>query len=312
MAASISLFPTLNDELFGKIRYQVSQYEFYYIREEQENFLRTEEIENGSMINKLMDDEGIWSPDEYNLCIRRKYSLRTYQCLFGENGIACSNAILGLALMWTSSDSKQRGVVPIGDISNSLKDLELILDYEFIQAQLRGLVEFTTIVYIKNVGTPSWEEEHLANEYGCILGELDKFIIKLDGTGSVFPMYEVNEIGQPLRYVKCDWDDPTYEQFSECISININTAHKNYKYLDKKKRTFNEQLLKEIIASALVLIITKLKGQEDYWDETMSGNNLETGSVSEAIYYFVNTLEWDVSTPETISLSIRKFFDQRM
>ncbi|HIS62692.1 MAG TPA: hypothetical protein IAC14_10715 [Candidatus Scybalomonas excrementigallinarum] len=312
MAASISLFPTLNDELFGKIRYQVSQYEFYYIREEQENFLRTEEIENGSMINKLMDDEGIWSPDEYNLCIRRKYSLRTYQCLFGENGIACSNAILGLALMWTSSDSKQRGVVPIGDISNSLKDLELILDYEFIQAQLRGLVEFTTIVYIKNVGTPSWEEEHLANEYGCILGELDKFIIKLDGTGSVFPMYEVNEIGQPLWYVKCDWDDPTYEQFSECISININTAHKNYKYLDKKKRTFNEQLLKEIIASALVLIITKLKGQEDYWDETMSGNNLETGSVSEAIYYFVNTLEWDVSTPETISLSIRKFFDQRM
>lgn len=312
MAASISLFPTLNDELFGKIRYQVSQYEFYYIQEEQENFLRTEEIENGSMINKLMDDEGIWSPDEYNLCIRRRYSLRTYQCLFGENGIACSNAILGLALMWTSSDSKQRGVVPIGDISNSLKDLELILDYEFIQAQLRGLVEFTTIVYIKNVGTPSWEEEHLANEYGCILGELDKFIIKLDGTGSVFPMYEVNEIGQPLWYVKCDWDDPTYEQFSECISININTAHKNYKYLDKKKRTFNEQLLKEIIASALVLIITKLKGQEDYWDATISGNNLETGSVSEAIYYFVNTLEWDVSTPETISLSIRKFFDQRM
>ena len=312
MAASISLFPTLNDELFGKIRYQVSQYEFYYIREEQENFLRTEEIENGSMINKLMDDEGIWSPDEYNLCIRRRYSLRTYQCLFGENGIACSNAILGLALMWTSSDSKQRGVVPIGDISNSLKDLELILDYEFIQAQLRGLVEFTTIVYIKNVGTPSWEEKHLANEYGCILGELDKFIIKLDGTGSVFPMYEVNEIGQPLWYVKCDWDDPTYEQFSECISININTAHKNYKYLDKKKRTFNEQLLKEIIASALVLIITKLKGQEDYWDATISGNNLETGSVSEAIYYFVNTLEWDVSTPETISLSIRKFFDQRM
>ena len=76
--------------------------------------------------------------------------------------------------------------------------------------------------------------------------------------------------------------------------------------------SFLNELLKEIIASALVLIITKLKGQEDYWDATISGNNLETGSVSEAIYYFVNTLEWDVSTPETISLSIRKFFDQRM
>lgn len=312
MAANISLFPIINDELLGKIRFQASPYEMYYVREDQEFQLRTEEVESSATIHKLIDEEGIWSPDDYSLCIKRRYSLRTYQCLFGENGIACKNATLGLALMWTSADSKQRGVIPIGDVTNSLKDLELSLNYEFGLAQLRGLVEFTTVIYIKNAGTPLWDEGHLANEYGCLLGELDRFIIKLDGTGSVFPMYEVSEPGQPLWYVKCDWDDPTYERFSECVSININTAHKNYKYLDKTKRTYDEQLLKEVMASALIIIITKLKEQENYWDATTTGEDLQSGSVSEAINYFINSLEWDVSTPESMSLSIRKFFDQRM
>ena len=151
------------------------------------------------------------------------------------------------------------------------------------------------------------------DELRGILGELEgKFVIRLDGVGSVFPVYEIHEPGQPLWYVKCDWDDPTYDLFSDCVAININTAHKNYKYLDKTKRTFDEQLLKEIMASALGVIITKLKEQENYWDVTTIGEDLQSGSVSEAINYFINTLEWDVSGPESLSLSIRKFFDQRM
>lgn len=313
MAAGISLFPILTDELLGKLRFQASPYELFYTRDDQEYILRAEEIESSTTIHKVIDDEGVWSPDDHNLCIRRRYAVRTYQCLFGTNGIACKNAKLGIALMWMSSDSKQRGVIPIGEIENSQKDLELVLNHEFSKAQLRGSVEFSTVVYLKDVGTPLWDEEHLANQYGCLLGELDnKFVIKLDGAGSVFPMYEIHEPGQPLWYVKCDWDDPTFELFSECISININTAHKNYKYLDKTKRTFDEQLLKEIMASALIIIITKLKEQGNYWEATTTGDDLQSGSVSEAISYFINTLEWDVSSPEAMSLSIRKFFDQRM
>ncbi len=312
MAANIALFPMINDELLGKIRFQTSTYELFYIRDDQEFPLCAEEVESSVTVHKVIDEEGIWSPDDYNLGVRRRYSLRTYQCLFGENGIACKNAVLGLALMWTSADSKQRGVLPIGDIENSARDLELTLNHEFTLAQLRGEVEFTTVIYIKSAGTPLWDEEHLGNEYGCLLGELDRFIIKLDGTGSVFPIYEIQEYGQPLWYVKCDWDDPTYEPFSECVSININTAHKNYKYLDKTKRTFDEQLLKEIMASALNIIITKLKEQDNYWEATTIGDDLHSGSVSEAVYYFINSLEWDVSTPEAMSLTIRKFFDQRM
>ena len=65
-------------------------------------------------------------------------------------------------------------------------------------------------------------------------------------------------------------------------------------------------------ANTLGVIITKLKEQENYWDATTSGEDLQNGSVSEAIHYFIDTLEWDVSGPEAMSLSIRKFFDQRI
>lgn len=312
MAVDISLYPTLNEDMLEKMRVQTSFYELYYVRNDQEYPLRCETIDGSNTLNKVIDDEGIWNPDDYNLCIKRNYTFRTYQCLFGETGIVCRNAILGVALMWTSADSKQRGVIPIGDIENSSREINMNLNYEFSVAQLRGDVDFTTILYLKIAGTPLKNEEHLANEYGCLLGEIDKFTIRLDGNGSVFPMYEIHEPSQTLWYVKCDWDDPTYEQFSECVSIYVNTAHKNYKFLDKTKRTFDEQLLKEIMSSALIIVIAKLKEQKSYWENTLMGDNLQKGSVSEAVYYFVNTLEWDVSNFETMSLSIRKFFDQRM
>lgn len=312
MAAKISLFPVLSDEMLEKVRFQASPYTFYYVRDDEEYSLSAEETDSGTMVYKIVDEEGIWSPDDYNIGFQRTYSLRTYQCLFGENGIACNNAVLGLAIMWASSDSKQRDVIQVGEIKNVSDDLTFKVNYEFLKAQLRGTVEFTTIIYIKQTGTPGWGEEHLANYYGCILGEIDKYTIKLDGTGSFFPVYEVHEPGQPLWYVKCDWNDPAYDQFAECVSVYINTGNKNYKYLDKTKKTFNNQLLKEIMATALTIVIARLKEKQSDWEAMINGDDLQPGSVSEAVYYFKTTLEWNLSTIESASLSIRKFFDQRM
>ena len=69
--------------------------------------------------------------------------------------------------------------------------------------------------------------------------------------------------------------------------------------------------MKEIMASAIGIIVTKLKEQEVYWDATTTNQNLEQGSVSEAVYYFMNVLGLDFSSPEALSFSIRKLFDPR-
>ncbi len=313
MSNSIMLFPSLNDEIINRIRFQKQKFNFYYTDKNEEEYdLVDEPIEAMSSINAIKDEKGVWTQDDNNLCFRRKYCLRTFQCLFGTSGIACSDATLGLGIQWTSSDSKQRGVVPIGTFKASDSILEVEAEKKFGKAQLRGEVNFSTILYIARAGIPQENELHLANTEGYILGELDSYTIKLDGSSSTFPIYEVCEPGQPLWYIKCDWNDPTADALADCVSINFNTAHKNYSYLNREEKNFDSQLLSEIMASAISLLIEKVRLDQGYWDQIMLGESLENGSIGQAIYYFMETLEWDLSTPESTSLSARKYFDQRI
>ncbi len=312
MANSILLYPSLTDDLKKQIRFQKRAFCFYYENNGEECALIDEPTEVYSSLYIIKDEMGIWSQEEYNLCFRRKYCLRTFQCLFGKNGIVCENARLGMAIIWTSSDSKQRGVIPIGSFSNEDIIFEKTGEMQFHKGQLRGEVNFSTILYIAQEGNQKEEELHLANEVGYNLGELDNYTIKLDGVGSAFPIFEVYEKEQPLWYVKCDWLDPTVDLFEDCVSINLNTAHKNYKFINQKDSAYNSQLLIEIMASALTIIIEKLRGDDDYWEQIINGDNFERGSIGQAINYFVSTLEWDISSPEKVSLCARKFFDQRM
>lgn len=313
MANKILLYPTLTDELMNKIRFQKQRYKFYYTDKNEDEFeLVDEPVEAFSIVNTIKDENGIWTQDDYNIAFRRKYCLRTFNCLFGENGIVCHDSKLGLAIQWTSSDSHQRGIIKVGEFGADETIIEVEAEKEFKKAQLRGEVTLTTVLYISQEGHPNGNEKHLANTEGFILGELDNYVLKLDGSSSVFPVFEVSEPGQPLWYIKCDWLDPTVDLFSECISINLNTAHKNYVYIDRNENSFVSQLLVEIMSSAVTQIIEKVRLEQGYWEQIMQGEDLESGSIGQAIYYFMNTLEWDLTSPDSISLSARKFFDQRI
>ena len=313
MANDIMLFPSLNDDLLSRIRFQKQRFRFFYTDSDDEEYdLIDEPLDSFSSLYGIKDENGTWTQDDNNLCFRRKYCLRTFQCLFGENGIACHNARLGLAIQWTSSDSRQRGVVTVGDFGVDDRIMEREVEKRFSKAQLRGKVSFTTVLYIAKKGTPNENENHLANEVGYILGELDAYNIKLDGNSSVFPVYEVTEPGQPLWYITCDWTDPTVDDFSDCVSINLNKSHKNYSFIDRNSKNFDSQLLIEIMASAITLVIEKARSETGYWDQIIQGDDLNDGSVGQAIFYFKDTLEWDLDSPEKVSLSARKFFDKRM
>lgn len=312
MSSDIRLFPYLTEDLMNRIRLQSRQYCFYYEKDNEEQELVEESLDAGASFYAVKDEKGIWTPDDYNLCFRRQICLRTFQCLFGPEGIACRNATLGLAVIWKSADSKQRGAIPAGTFNIKDSILETTVEKRFARGQLRGKVEFSTVLYIVREGRPKRDEKHLANEQGFILGELEKHIIKLDGAGSTFPVFEVSEKGQPLWYVKCDWYDPAVDSFSDSVSINLNTAHKNYKYIDRNQSSYNPQLLAEVMAGALTVIVEKVRLQPEAWEQIMSNDNLERGSIGEAIHYFAETLGWDLSSPDKVSLCARKFFDQRM
>lgn len=307
--AKLSLFPLLTDELKSKIGYEPTDYSFYYTRGDELIPLSYDLVENTENIYSLKDDiKQSWDKESDNIGIQRGYCFNSFNCLFGEKGIVCSNAVIGVAVIWTSLDSKQRGVIEVGELKNNQNCTELEFDFKFNKAQLRGQITFTTILYIKKIGTPKSSEEHLANSYGIVLGEFeeDNFILSLDGIGSVFPIFEIEDPELPLWTVDCNWNDPTTEKFIDCVAININKGSKYYSSYEK-----DYQLLREILSSALTVIITKLQMSQNYWQATLK-RNFDAGSVSEAIYYFIKTLGWNASSPEKLSYSIRSYFEKEI
>lgn len=247
------------------------------------------------------------------MSIKNYFHIRNCHHLFGSNGIASKDSTIGFALMWKSSDSRQRGVIPVADFKYEKKEVYIELDHSFMIGKFRGVVTFIPVLYLKNGGRIFPEEQHLANETGTIIGYFDEYSICLDGNGSVFPIYEYSDPNGPLWELKCDWENPSQDSFNEYVQILLNTAHVNYKFIDRKNKSFNMALLKEIISSALTILILKLKMEDfSYWSDIELGNDLKHGSVSEAVNYFITALEWDASTPENLSMSIRNYLDQRM
>ena len=69
----------------------------------------------------------------------------------------------------------------------------------------------------------------------------------------------------------------------------------------------------EVISSALMIIIDSVKSNASTdWDMIINGEDYESGSIAQAINYFVNKLEWDISSPVRLSNSIRAFFDKNL
>lgn len=320
MASPIFLYPSLSEDAINSGIFHAEEYRISYTdKDGSEKNLEYESAEYGSAVNCLKTD-GVWSADKYNLRFKRTVVLRKFRDLFGTDGLACKNARLGISFVWKSHDSRQRGAEPVLTFGVTEADfldkqdhtfVECELDFEFPCAKLRGDVILSTVLYIAEAGNPDEDEIHLANEEGFVLGEFDSFVLRLDGTGSLFPIYEVHENDKPLWYVRCDWTDPVSDSFVETISININTAHKNFRYIDRSQKTFCHQLLVEVMSSALCCIIEKIRS-EKYLEQILGEDEMESGSIGEVVRYFANTLEWDFSSPDKLSLSTRKFFDGRM
>jgi len=309
MSITLNFYPKLTEELTLKVGFTATGYVFSYQSDGREYNLesRLADAANNEVI-LVSDERNEWAPETHDLCIRRKVSIYNPNFLFGPNGLAGQSAELGLAMLWTSKSSNQRGVYEIGSVRNIPGPLVYSFSYAFPPGSLRGRVQLQIILYLRTPGDINDFERHLANETGTVLGTLDNFTIVLEGSGSVFPIVEVPEPLQPLWWVRCDWVDPQVDAFEvDNVRICLNSAHPEFKLL---KENDNTVLLREIIASAMQLIVEKVK-ESGNWDEIIIGKNCENGSIAEAVHYFVSAFGWDTSSPERLAATIRKDLESR-
>ena len=140
MASEIPVYPVLNRTLRDRIRFTVLEdYTFFYTDSlGSVNLLEAEDMSTGATVCNLLDNKGEWDPDTCDFHIRRQMLLQNTGCLFGEGGITGKEATLGVALIWASADSRQRGAVRLGEITSKAGDTIIDLSADFQPAQFRG------------------------------------------------------------------------------------------------------------------------------------------------------------------------------
>lgn len=316
MNESFSPYPLLGSSHLQKIGYVADKAEFSYT-EQFEDFPLQLELSSESAMSctgKLSDPRCSWYPETHNLKFQKSCRITSAYCLFGEGGVAPSDAVIGLALRWISSKSDERGIIPFGEITRLDSSSVFMAEGQFDRGKLKGSLKFQTVLYLKDSGRPKVSEMYFAQQPGTVLGVLDQAEFYIDGNGSIFPIVVIDAPGKPLWHVYYnDTVDAMQDQFSsENVEIRLNKAHPSYDALKIDTSMTESTLFVEVIASALMVIVESAKeslGEE--WDTMLSGTGFESGSIAEAIYYFVSRLRWDINSPASLSASIREFFERK-
>lgn len=318
MSSSFNLYPVLSQEKIPEVIKEPVELSFFYYENGQEQYLHLENKgENEyNYTAELRDAKCAWYPETHDLYLRCKQSFSDPSPWFGKDGVVPAEGALGVAVQWISVKSEVRGIIPIGELHASDKDVRLTGEHKFPKNVIKGSLLLKTIIYLKDTGNVAENELHLCRQSGTVLGELCSCEIYVDGNGSIFPIATINDPQKPLWMVYFDdTADPLQDAFDqEHVEIRLNRAHPCYDQLKIESSLKESPLFLEVISSSLMIIIDSAKellGPD--WDNVISGQiELQRGSIAEAVHYFVAKLGWDTSSPSKLAQSIHSFFDSNL
>lgn len=314
MSKVLTLYPTIDDNLRNKLLYESGEFQFSYNNPYYKE-LKTQllEVNKATSLLKFEDPDYIWDPELHNIKVRRTSKIANPDFLFGENGVVPYDSELAIGLLWSSKAVNIRGAKVLQTFTaDSEKPLTFNIDIDFLKGTLKQELYLELIIFVNEAGNARPNEMHLCNLPGSIVGKLENSKIVLEGNGSVFPIVEVDEDTMPLWWVVCSWTDIQEDKFDvENVKICINRAHKNFDQIYTGKKISNSPLFLEILGSALQTIIEKAKEAPE-WNSVINGDGLVPGSIGEAINYFINSFDWDISSPEKLNRSIREYLEASM
>ncbi len=331
MSIIISTYPSLNEKITqqNKISIDDNSYKLHFSYDDFENEeakqYQLDDNSTNALFYSLYDSRGVWTPDTHNLKVSGAFIITNPIGLYGERGIAPMSSTIGLAMRWCSSTSKKRGVNVIGEISKSAEKQEIPFSIIFEKAQLRGAVTFCYEFFIKSCAAVSNEEQHLANIKGTIIGESQICILDIDAKEQNFPIELFEDKDAPLWKLSISDNDPRYVPWGpEAVKIQLNKAHKDYKYINQDlKNKFSPVLLREILASAVSLYINTLQGIAK--EKNPECKNLQDflnnddiadwtpGCVAEVVKGFQSEpMNINLTSPIDTSISVHKYFDLKL
>lgn len=295
----ISIYRTINNSLYEKLEVIPTSTYFYYTQGDEEVpvVLESQEDIYSFYMGK---SNGFWDPSANDLIVERSFTIKNPGILFGNDGITTNEGILGIGVHIYSRSSNFQVTVPLYEtIEKNGTSQTIQFRHIFKKAEIKGEVNFSVFVYLKN---QIKKVPMFASIPGIRLGEFDAFKIIVDGDGSIFPIVEVEKIGEPLWNVVTNWTDVNIDTFDiDNVRIEINRKHHMYEYIYKATKP-SQYLLVEVLSNAISQIIFKVVNDNDF----EIGGELIPDSIGSVVSYWIQTFEVNITSLETINYSLRK------
>lgn len=298
----LSFFRHLGPGLFDEAGIKVGEYRASYHDGEGEHELRLQSTLTTSQVY-VTDDRG-WNITEDGMDVQAQVYIDNPAVLFGPGGIVTKDALVSVAAICQSLHSNRTEVTWICDVDESSQSIQSDAVISFNKGEFRDSVIVRIVLYLKHAGIRA---AGYADRSGTILGELDVITFVFDDQSQLFPIVEEENESKPLWWVTCKWSDMLNDTFTkENVAIHLNRSNENYPRLNPDTKQFDPAFFAEVMSGALTIIIEFAKTQQE-WVDVISNDNLARGTIGSVLSYMINTLEWDVSTLESESESIRMY-----
>lgn len=265
-----------------------------------------------------------WNPDLHNLTVSCVLDgVAQLGPLFGPGGVAAADAVLLLALEWTSADSGARSLgQPLRLTAAQLPAAggTLTLLSVLPVASLRGTGMLSVQAFLGEPGSAGAGDAGMARQKGARLGTLAGPVrVVIDGDGSLFPVLE-ESLGAEgaLWEMRIAWDDPREEPFSsEFVALVLNRDHELFGELRERRAGQGRQtpLMRHVLASWIALLLQAVVTElEKEFDELVERppRHAEFASIAEAAAVLVRTGGLDTGSPQALFASAQRWIDRRV
>lgn len=291
----------------------VDKYHFRYLY--QDNYFGLQQ--KGTAIIKLSDPLDLWKIETEGLLLEKTVRIAYPDLLKGKNGVACSDAELGICIVWTNKKLSQTGIIlPKSDIVGPQGRI-CRFEHFYEPGTISGDLELVLSMYIKKAAPNVQEDEKdLINEAGVTVGELESVVLDFNSIYMEFPIEEFRSENEPLWWVEfSEWEDPkTVDMFTKdslCLYLNPYydgcPAPSTNESINKIK---NFDLLVDILSQTYLMMFQRLS--DDDLRATRQNIGLVTNSICSILHQFIEDcyeeLHWE--SPEkllkSLQINIRK------
>ena len=310
MSNRIESFPMINEDIINELDINIKTLEAKY---NANNIINTLEIikDEEDRNEYILDNNGIWTNNIYNLHIIGEFEIANYNILFKENKIAEKDTILGVAVTYILPSSTKTYTKEIGEITYSQEDTKVMkfnLDFDIGELSPKIYLKFS--IYVKEVNLTN-NISIFAKNIGTVLGEIYDCSLIIEGQGSEFPIVIIEKQEGTL------WDmEVNFESLDEIFSVDticlkINRAHKDFTKLGIDKISTNNNLIwKEMLVSFftnLFIVANEIENLDNIFNEEIMEGTV--GSFLKIQLTQFNIEINELKNPITLATKIRKELD---